>query len=229
VAAVLGIVAAAVAIVIWSGGLLASEGSDSDRQGRAAGGGEPEAAALDEGSHKQALESYADLPLTFVENRGQTDERVRYHAQGPDYAFYFTPEEVVLSLVEGADAGKDSSAEGVALALRFIGANPDVVVEGEDRTPGEVNYLRGDDPDGWQTELPGYTSVVYRELWPGIDMVLHGQNGQLKYEFRARPGADLSDIQLAYAGADGLALDDAGGLLIETPMGELQDSPPVSY
>ena len=102
-------------------------------------------------------------------------------------------------------------------------------MEGEGRAPGEVNYLRGNDPERWQTELPGYTSVVYRDLWPGVDIVLQGQDGQLKYEFRVRPGARPSDIRLAYAGTEGLALDDAGRLLIETPLGELQDSPPVSY
>jgi hypothetical protein len=259
VAAVLGVVAV-VATAVLPGGTLTSKDPDPGRQGRAAERAEPAAAALG-GSPEQVLEAYENLPLTFVENRGQTDQRVRYHAQGPGYAFYFTPEEVVLSFVEGADAAEalgrsDASAEargsvlgtrgsgvpgfslaaaedrsthGVALGLQFLKANPDVVVEGEERAPGEINYLRGNDPGRWQTELPGYTSVVYRELWPNVDMVLHGQDGQLKYEFRVRPGARLADIRLTYAGADGLALDDAGRLLIETPLGVLRDSPPVAY
>ena len=51
----------------------------------------------------------------------------------------------------------------------------------------------------------------------------------LKYEFHVRPGASPSDIKLAYGGADGLAVNDAGQLQISTPLGVLQDSAPVSY
>lgn len=74
------------------------------------------------GSRAQALHAYANLPLRFVENRGQTDARVRYHAQGDRYAFYLTREEIVLSLAKRL--GGASQADGITLALRFIGANP---------------------------------------------------------------------------------------------------------
>jgi hypothetical protein len=37
-------------------------------------------------------------------------------------------------------------------------------------------------------------------------MVLRGRGGKLEYEFRFAPGADPSDIRLAYQGADGLSL-----------------------
>ena len=44
-----------------------------------------------------------------------------------------------------------------------------------------------------------------------------------------RPGARVSDIGLAYEGAQSLALDAAGGLMIRTAMGVLQDSAPIAY
>ena len=74
-----------------------------------------------------------------------------------------------------------------------------------------------------------YRDVVYRGLWPGIDLRLRGQSGVLKYEFHVHPGASPSDIRLAYGGADGLGVDDAGQLQISTPLGVLRDSEPVSY
>jgi hypothetical protein len=33
-----------------------------------------------DGGRERALAAYAGVPLTFVENRGQADERVRFHA-----------------------------------------------------------------------------------------------------------------------------------------------------
>ena len=60
-------------------------------------------------------------------------------------------------------------------------------------------------------------------------MALTGQGGELKYEFRVRPGARLANIRLAYLGSSGLSLDGAGALLIKTSTGVLRDSPPLAY
>ena len=171
---------------------------------------------------EQVLKAYASLPLAFVENRGQADARARYSAQGPRYAFHLKRDEVLLSF----DRDPDPPA---ALALRFVGSNPRVEIDGEERTPGEFHYFHGNDPAQWHTGVPAYAQVVYRDLWPGVDLALRGQARQLKYEFRVRPGARVEDIRLGYRGQAGLTLDGAGALLIQTAQGTLRDSPPVSY
>ena len=193
---------------------------------------------------QQAFEAYREQPLSFIANAGQLDSRVRYYAQGSGYGFYFTPQEAVFAFVKpeaeearrGASvvratavAGKQSGSRGYALALRFLGANPDVMVEGAARAPGVVNYLIGNDRGRWRTGLASFEQVVYRDLWPGIDMLIGGQAGQLKYEFEVQPGARVEDIRLTYGGATQLSLTATGDLLIETPVGDLTDSRPVSY
>ena len=47
-----------------------------------------------------------------------------------------------------------------------------MIVTGEERAAGEVNYLRGDDSSRWQRGLSQYRQVVYSNLWPGIDLKL---------------------------------------------------------
>ena len=155
-------------------------------------------------------------------NAGQTDRRVRYSAQGG--------RPLGLPHAHGGDALAPASGQGgVALALRFLGANPNVAIHGERLGPGRVNYLLGNDPAKWHTGLRTYERVVYRNLWPGVDMVFHGQNGTLKYEFLVRPGARVSEIRLAYRGARRLSLDRQGDLRIRTSLGVLTDTRPVSY
>jgi Beta-propeller repeat len=183
----------------------------------------PAAAAMPSAGVARAIAANAGLPLGFVENRGQTDSRVRYYAQGNRYAFYVTRDEVMLAL-----AKKETTSQ-LALALRFVNRNPLSVLSGAQRAPGKVNYLRGKDPARWRTQLARYRDVVYHELWPGIDLRLHQQGSVLKYEFRVRPGGRVSDIRLAYAGATGLALGNSGALRIKTALGVLRDSAPVSY
>lgn len=88
-------------------------------QSRAAPVSQPVAPQL---SKKEALDAYAKLPLSFVPNVGQTEEAVRYYAQGAGYGFFFTPEGATLSF---ADGGK---GRGHALALDLLGADPDVTL-----------------------------------------------------------------------------------------------------
>ena len=78
-------------------------------------------------------------------------------------------------------------AEHVAVALRFLGGRPNVEPQGVERAAGVVNDLRGNDPSQWRRGIPQYRDVVYRDLWPGIDLRLRDQSGVLKYEFHVRP------------------------------------------
>jgi hypothetical protein len=170
---------------------------------------------------RQARAAHARLPLAFVRNAGQSDARVRFQAQAGRTTFFFTRPEAVLSFGKGG--------RGYALALRFLGANRHVAIVGRRRGPGRINYLVGGDPAKWRTGLPTYGEVVYSQLWPGVDLAFRGSEGELKYEFRLRPGADPARIRLAYIGSDRLSLTPSGALSISTPLGTLTDSPPRSY
>ena len=167
--------------------------------------------------------AFAAMPLAFVQNRGQTAARVRYYAVGNHYAFFATKDELMLSLT------KDKPARSLALGLRFIARNARVSIVGAKSAPGKVNYLTGTDPAAWHTNLARYQEIVYRGLWPRIDLRLHERAGVLKYEFHLHPGARLSDIKLAYAGAHNLTIARTGALQIKTGLGLLRDAPPVSY
>ena len=146
--------------------------------------------------------NWGRMPLYFTPNGGQMDVRVAYYLQGSDKTLYFTAEGVTLAL-------HDADGQRYVLRLDFVGANPDVRPEGRERTEAVISYFRGR-PGEWRAGLPTYAAVVYRDLWPGIDLVYHGTASQLKYEFLVHPGADPVQIRLAYHGATDVALDAAG-------------------
>ena len=173
-------------------------------------------------TEQKARDAYGKLPLAFVPNEGQADARVRYSGQVGGASFYFTQNAAVFSFAK-------SKQKGAVLSLGFLGANPTPVIEGRQLAPGRVNYLLGNDPAKWHTNLPTYGQVVYRDLWPGIDMRFHGTGSRLKYEFVLRPGARVADINLAYRGARDLSVSRAGALAIGTPLGALRDERPRTY
>jgi len=167
-----------------------------------------------------------DRPLAFVENQGQTDARVRFYAQGLRAMFHVTSDEVRMSLIQHVGP---SHTRGVVLGLQFLGSNPEVAIEGNRRTTGVFNYLHGNDPAGWHTSVPSYGEIVYRDLWPAIDLKLRDEHGSLKYEFVVRPGGKISDIRMAYTGNKTLSLAADGTMQVGTALGVLRDSAPVTY
>lgn len=181
----------------------------------------PGAQAAPAAKRGAASAAFGKLPLGFVPNAGQAAPRVRYYAQGPGYAFSFTRTGVVFSFVKRRRA--------TSMALRFVGASRAVSVVGAGRLPGTLNWFVGADRSKWRAGLPTYRTVVYRNVWRGIDMAFRGRDGALKYTFRVRPGARVKDIRLAYSGASRLSLDASGQLLVGTKLGVLRDSRPTSY
>jgi hypothetical protein len=185
------------------------------------------------------------LPLLFVENKGQIDERVTFSLEGSDKTIFFSPQMVTISLttpggspvqpeikdkfqVDLLEQKNESSLDRWVVKLDFIGANPQVQPVGEFPAETVVSYFTGA-PDDWQVGIPTYTQIRYPDLWPGIDLVYSGLVDELKYEFVVQPGADPAQIQLAYRGVDRVYLTETGQLEIVTPLGSFRDAAPVAY
>jgi hypothetical protein len=200
---------------------------------------------------RQLLDLYAKLPLSFIENKGQLDEHVRFQACGPQGTAFFTPREVVFVLVaqrpgasdvrpgpdrasprsaEAASAAERQSYRALALRVSFVGANPDAVVAGRGELPGKVNVFKGSDPSKWRTSIPTFREVTYRDLWPGIDLVYRGRpGGGLKYDLIVHPGADRTAIRLRYEGCERLSVSSTGELVIQTALGPIAERAPLVY
>lgn len=82
--------------------------------------------------------------------------------------------------------------------MRWSGGRPRTP-RGEGERPGRVHYARGP-RSTWRSDVPLYDRAVYRDVYPGIDLVFHDQRGPLEYDFVVAPGADPRAIRLAFTG-----------------------------
>jgi 6-phosphogluconolactonase (cycloisomerase 2 family) len=172
---------------------------------------------------------FGRFPLQFIPNQGQMDPKVDYILRGFDKTLYFTSEGLTFRL-ESPRRSPDAPASSPdwIMKLEFVGADPGVRPEGLEETSTVVSYFKGQ-PDEWKAGLRPCKRIIYRDLWPGIDLLYSGTQDRLKYEFVVRPGADPGQIRLAYRGADGLALTPEGGLSVRTPAGSFDDAAPIAY
>lgn len=69
----------------------------------------PSLAAPDTTTKARAVETLGKLPLSFEENRGQTDPSVKFLARGDGYSLFLTPTEAVLALQRKSEARSQKS------------------------------------------------------------------------------------------------------------------------
>src|SRR6266576_230582 len=114
--------------------------------------------------------------------------------------------------------------------MKLVGAKLTPQVEGVDEFPGKANYIIGNDPKKWGTNVPTYAKVRYREVYPGVDLVYYGKQRQLEHDFIVAPGADPSSITLGFAGAEKMSLDPRrGALVLSVKGGEVRFEKPRIY
>jgi hypothetical protein len=165
--------------------------------------------------------AYGQLPLSFEANQGQTDSRVNFLSRGAGYSLYLTPTKAVLSFKHGNTSN--------VVGMSVVGANLASHSVGLDRQSGVSNYFIGNDPSKWHTDVPNYAKVDYQGVYHGIDLVYHGNQKQLEYDFVVAPGADPRAIRLAFDGTRSGSLDRAGNLVLHIPGGDVIEHAPVVY
>ena len=200
-------------------------------------------AALPAPSMATVQSTYGKLPLSFEANQGQWDPSVQFVTQGRGHTLFLTPSEAVLSLRTGevkdqrrADhaarhnpVSNPSPSSHSIVRMSFAGADPQAEIVGLEPLPGIVNYFIGDDPSKWRTNIPTYQKIGYKDLYPGIDLVYYGNQGHLEYDLVVAPGADPTQIMLAFDGAGQIAVDEQGDLVLTLPSttsGEAGEQPP---
>ena len=178
------------------------------------------------------------LPLFFEANRGQTNERVKFLARSSGYTLFVTPTETVFAgalttaprgMSPPAEAAADKGPGPAMLRMKLLASNPGSEISGAKELPGKVNYLIGNDPRNWHTGVPLYEEVRSREVYPGIDLVFHGDQQRLEYDFRVSPGADPGRIRFKITGAEKIAVDENGDLLLHAAKTEFRMRKPVLY
>ncbi len=203
---------------------------------RAAGVPDKAPAKADAGTEQRVKEAYGKLGVSFEENRGQTDARVRFLSRGGATVFLSADEAAFVLSAPEALTRRDQPPERResprrhAVRMKFEGANPAAEVSGERELSGRVNYFRGSDPSKWQKNVKTYGAVRYRGIYDGIDLVYYGnKQGEMEYDFEVAAGADPNPISLLIEGAKSLEVDASGALVIKTPAGELRQRRPTIY
>jgi Abnormal spindle-like microcephaly-assoc'd, ASPM-SPD-2-Hydin/Beta-propeller repeat len=197
------------------------------------------------GSQQKISQNFANVPLAFELNEGQSDSRARFLSRRGRFAVYLNAEGAVVALQRphGSDNSEarnrkvsfperpttGETGELAVFQMKLLGANQNAEIEGVDELPGKTNYFIGNDPKKWHTNLANYSKVRYRNVFRGVDLYFYGHEQRLEYDFVVAPGSDPSAIQLKFEGAKSLRVDGSGNLVLDLGKEEVRFHKPVLY
>jgi hypothetical protein len=196
------------------------------------------------------MSNLSSMPQIFTENRGQWDSKALFKAEAGGATFWYCRDEVVYQFTRDTDELIEDGMphgpempegipdkfnqprykkESMVLRAQFVGANPDAEIIGENRLSHNNNYFIGNIPSKWATDVPNYSSLTYKDIYPGIDLKYHGNGKGMKYDFIVNPGADISQIRIRYDGVNILTVTSNGDLQADTRFGLIYENIPSIF
>jgi gliding motility-associated-like protein len=168
----------------------------------------------------------------FVKNQGQWEAEVGFRLVMKQAHVYIHKDGYTVFLLNFTDH-HDSKGKGLvekahAYRVRFVGSNTQAQYIQNNAYPDYENYYLGNDPSKWKSRVPIYQEAGIKDIYPGIDLWFKESAGELKYEFHAQPGADLTQIKSFYEGVEKPTISQ-GKLLIHTTCGNVTEQAPVTF
>ncbi|HEY2933304.1 MAG TPA: SBBP repeat-containing protein [Acidobacteriota bacterium] len=222
----------------------------------------PSAPSAVKGIRRGAAVIMEGLPVSFEKNEDQAEPSALYVGRIGSQSVFVETDRVRLKIYTVNSPQRHKGHKGVRdlgafvvnetseVVLRFLNSNPDAKLTAEDPLPGKSNYLFGNDPSHWKTNVPQYARIRYKQIYPGIDLVFYGHNQQLEYDLVVSPGADPNVVKMEFvensagereSGRAGelrskignrkskLQISDEGDLILATPAGEIRQLKPKIY
>lgn len=173
----------------------------------------------------------------FIRNQGQWNNDVLFRSDFSGVNFFaekggFTYDFYDQTAVQqyfghGSEPLKEDYIRHHSLKMNFLNAeNP--VITAEDQFPEYFNYFIGNNQKNWASEVRKYRTIHYKGMYNGVDMVLKGMSGYVKYDLIVEAGTDPSVIQMKWNGSDKLYIDN-GNLVVTTSLGEIIEQAPIAW
>lgn len=174
---------------------------------------------------------------TFIPNQGQWPGTFDYKTnlssgaiffdKGGFYALLASDEGHHFHNEEHNHGANHEDLKAVNIRMDWVGANTDHL-EPEHADSYYHNYFLGKSPDTWKTEVPVFKTLIYEDIYPGIDAKYYSVDGLFKYDIHLAAGSNPASIKMKYSGVKTIATN-RNKLIIITALGELEEWIPEAY
>jgi hypothetical protein len=184
--------------------------------------------------------------IKFIQNKNQWKKGIDFSAQVPGgnlsigsgkFTYTFLDFNAIEELHEEShhsfEEVKFSSTAGEKIKVHlleatFVKANKNIKPEAFGQLSEYYNFFNGSDSSHWASKAHAFEGVLYRSLYPGVDLKIYSQGENLKYDFIVAAGNDPSKIIVDYSGSEAIYLE-GGDAVIKTSLGDVIEKKPIAY
>lgn len=170
----------------------------------------------------------------FVENKGQWPQGVFFCSSITGGKVFLGKDEFRFNLMAPRPHGpheghhsKEKHYRGHVYRMHFPGSHAEKVLATGKKGKTMFHYFLGNDPAKWGPDASCTEAVLYKNLYPGIDLKVKG-GSDFKYDFILKAGADAGMIRLRFDGVKNLKIRN-GRLQIPTAAGLVEEHIPYAY
>ena len=115
-----------------------------------------------------------------------------------------------------------------AFAVHFNGASAQAF-EPQGQLEGSYSYLKGANDQAWVKQVPHFTAVTMKNVYPGVDALVTTVDHAPQYNFVVAPFASPDVISLSIDGAQSVSTNASGELVIKTTCGDVRNGALFAY
>lgn len=178
--------------------------------------------------------------LSFKENKGQFPDNIKFYSKLDNAELFFDEKGITYIANYNINNYSDnnllfnntpqlSKKEYFRFNLKFINPNENLIIEGENPLDTKINYIIGNNPTKWKSNVSSYEKIIYKELYKNIDLIYYTNNDNIKYDFILKPDANFKEIKFKYKGYKTIKSDKEGNLIITFNHGKIIEAKPILY
>ena len=177
--------------------------------------------------------------IEFVENKGQWEQQVLFKAALSGGAMFAENNCLTFVTLDASQLERFYQAktnpsvvhsgfiDASAYKVHFLNSSAKSV-KGLDEESSYNNYYIGDDPLKWTSNVKKYHSILYENIYEGVDLKFYQSESYLKYEFCVAADVSPDVIRLNYEGVKNIFLKN-DNLIVVTDVSQIIELKPFAY
>ncbi len=178
---------------------------------------------------KQSADKKEQPVVRATSNKLEKVPEVKFLTRGREYTTYFTSAGMILAGFTPYPRPRTKEPpQYFELQILLRNALPNVEITTLNPRLARSDFFGSKSPN-WLTNIPNYARVKYANLYPDVDMVFHGEQRLLDFDFIVGPGGDPKKIRFQVQGAQNVQLTREGTLQLRVQGVTFELSRPSGY
>lgn len=178
--------------------------------------------------------------IEFIENKGQWNNAFQFMAEIPGGFLYLEENQLKFQFYNTSVFQKvnkkvlhtkyhflENPLPWHGINLMFLNANP-MRWNGIYKNKGAFNFIYGQSPEKWVSNVNAYGSITAGQVYNGIDLKMYVSNETVKYDFVVAPGVNPKIIKWKYEGEESVKLQN-GKIRVKTSFNVMEEVAPYAF